>query len=133
MTDCCASSGTTPRKHRCPVCAEESLAVSVTTILQHIKTPWQWHAKEQGYYFCSNPGCSVVYFAEDDSFINLSELRTIVGIKAKTKDAPSHWKHSNQSLLFTRFFQLSLKLHYSAEASITSTYLSLLINFQASS
>lgn len=88
MTDCCASSGTTPRKHRCPVCAEESLAVSVTTILQHIKTPWQWHAKEQGYYFCSNPGCSVVYFAEDNSFINLSELRTIVGIKAKTKDAP---------------------------------------------
>jgi hypothetical protein len=39
--------------------------------------------KQQGYYFCDDPDCEVVYFGEDDSVIKKSELRTIVGIKAR--------------------------------------------------
>jgi len=87
MSDCCSASGTTPKKQRCPVCKQDNLEVSVTTILQHIKTPWLWTVKDQGYYFCANPGCDVVYFAQDNSVINTDELRTTVGIKSQAKDA----------------------------------------------
>ena len=87
MSDCCSSGGTVPKKYNCPACAQENLEVAVSTILQHIKKPWQWLAKDQGYYFCQNPQCAVVYFAQDNTLINTDALRTIVGIKAKTRDA----------------------------------------------
>ena len=87
MSDCCSSTDAAPKKYKCPACAQENLEVPMTTILQHIKSLWQQLFKDQGYYFCSNPECEVVYFAQGNTVINSSELRTIVGIKAKTKDA----------------------------------------------
>ena len=91
MADCCSSTHATsviPRKHRCPVCDKENIEVSVTTIIHHIKEPWRWQGKKQGYYFCEDPECDVVYFAQDDSLINKNELRTVVGIKEKSVNAP---------------------------------------------
>jgi len=87
VSDCCSSSGAIPKKYRCPVCDRENSEVSVTTILHHIKTPWQWLLKDQGHYFCDNPECTVVYFAQDNTVFNTEALRTIVGIKSQAKDA----------------------------------------------
>ena len=42
--------------------------------------------KKQGYYFCEDPECDVVYFGEDASVIEKSALRTIVGIKERSKN-----------------------------------------------
>lgn len=43
-----------------------------------------WNSKNQGYYFCSDPDCSVVYFGRYDSVINSDSLRTIMGIKSQS-------------------------------------------------
>ena len=84
MTNCCSSTNKQvayPNNHRCPVNGKTYKSVSSTTILHHINEPWNWHNKDQGYYFCDDAKCSVVYFGEDDSTITKSSLRTDVGIK----------------------------------------------------
>jgi hypothetical protein len=71
----------------CPVNGKPYLPVTQKTMSHHLKQPWNWQAKEQGYYFCSDPECEVVYFAEDDSVIKTSELRTSVGVKTMQADS----------------------------------------------
>jgi len=86
MTQCCPSSNTSqkhPSHHTCPINGKRYNSVSPTTILHHIKEPWKWSSSEQGYYFCSDPNCEVVYFAQDNLTIAKSSLRTKVGIKEK--------------------------------------------------
>jgi hypothetical protein len=51
MSDCSSSTDATPKKYKCPACAQENLEVPMTTILQHIKSPWQQLFKDQGYFF----------------------------------------------------------------------------------
>jgi hypothetical protein len=88
MSQCCSSSNTSqgyPKHYKCPVNGKQYNSVSSTTILHHIKEPWNWSPSKQGYYFCDDPECDVVYFSQDDSIITKSSLRTKVGIKEKTK------------------------------------------------
>ncbi len=85
MSDCCSKSNNVtpfPSKHICPENKQARRLVSPETIKHHIKKPWMWKPKNQGYYFCSDPNCSVVYFGQDDSVIKSDSLRTIVGIKS---------------------------------------------------
>ena len=90
MSDCCnqeKSPATWPRRHTCPKNGQLYKEVSEKTILHHLKSPWQWLAKQQGYYYCEDPECDVVYFSGDDSVLTHSELRTRVGIKEESEDA----------------------------------------------
>lgn len=90
MSDCCHSACTTemPSKtHVCPINGQEYKPVSLRTILHHISSPWVWVEKQQGYYFCDDPNCDVVYFGEDGSVITKAEIRTTVGIKEGKPDA----------------------------------------------
>lgn len=90
MSDCCSNSCSAhnmQHTHRCPINGREYKSVSEKTILHHIKEPWHWHGNHQNYYFCEDPECDVVYFGQDNSVINKSELRTAVGIKEKSGDA----------------------------------------------
>ena len=86
MSDCCSSTHS-PQKQPCPSDGKMCSQVSKMTILHHIKAPWQWRENDQTYYFCSNPECDVVYFAEDGSVFNSSALRTAVGIKEQLPDS----------------------------------------------
>jgi len=70
-----------PRKLNCPVNGKTCLPVEPKTISHHLKHPWNWQATKQGYYFCSDPECDVVYFSQDGSMIKTPELRTTVGVK----------------------------------------------------
>ncbi len=87
MTQCCTSSDT-PRpyakRYECPVNGKQYASVSPTTIMHHLLAPWAWQPAVQGYYFCDDPDCNVVYFAQDDATITGSSLRTRVGIKEKS-------------------------------------------------
>ena len=65
-----------PRKLNCPANGKPYLPVEPKTISHHLKHTWNQQAIEQGYYFCSDPECDVVYFSEDGSVIETSELRT---------------------------------------------------------
>ncbi len=91
MTDYGSTScryGVPAGKRRCPVNGKEYAAISTTTVKHHIHEPWKWQKKwEQGYYFCSDPECNVVYFGEDDSVIDKSALRTCVGTKERSGQA----------------------------------------------
>jgi len=89
MSDCCPTSPKRPRPSKCE-CPENGniyLEVSSKTILHHLNKPWMHSLGEQKYFFCHDPECEVVYFAEDHSVIKKSQLRTRVGIKEQDDDA----------------------------------------------
>jgi len=90
MADCCAvpkGKASHPRKHCCPRNGREYAEVSTRTIALHIQRPWAWSSQGRRYFFCEDPDCEVAYFADDDSVILKSQLRTRVGLKEQTDDA----------------------------------------------
>lgn len=70
-----------PKKQSCPVNHNNYVLTPLKTILHHIKNSWSAKLKEQGYYFCHDPKCSVVYFGEDGRIIKKSELHTTISVK----------------------------------------------------
>lgn len=92
MSDCCSSTECVvahPKKRRCPCNGAEGTEVPAKTIFHHLKHAWMWKANASPYYFCSDPECDVVYFGGDDSVILRSQLRTLVGVKEASTDAPA--------------------------------------------
>lgn len=89
MSDCCSTrpTGCFPKRHTCPANGKAYALVPSSTIKHHIKAPWSWNEKNQGYYFCSDPDCEVVYFGQDDSVIEKSSLRSEVGTKETSENA----------------------------------------------
>lgn len=77
-----------PDKHVCPVNGRVYAAVDHRTVLHHVKTPWARPILAQGYYFCTDPDCEVVYFGEDDRLLRRDDLRTAVGQKSRAPDRP---------------------------------------------
>ena len=90
MANCCSSSNEHqifPNKHTCPINGKSYSSVTSTTILHQINEPWKWNNKEQGYYFCHDQNCEVVYFGEDDSVIMKDSLRLEIGVKETNPNA----------------------------------------------
>lgn len=90
MSHCCTSSNSSsniPKKYSCPINGNLYSSVPATTIMHHINTPWAWHNKNQGYYFCDDPECEVIYFGQDNSIIQKSQLRTTIGVKENSNDS----------------------------------------------
>lgn len=89
MTHCCAPSGQTahPKKNICPANGLAYAQVSAQTLLHHVKNPWLWQEKPQGYYFCDDPLCDVVYFGEDGAVFTTSDVRTVVSAKNSAPEA----------------------------------------------
>jgi hypothetical protein len=91
MNDCCTNDVTSvnnPKSHTCPVNGKAYSTVKRKTILHHLKQPWNKSLTEQGYYFCSDPTCNVVYFGMDNTIINADSLRTNVWQKSALEDQP---------------------------------------------
>lgn len=90
MSQCCQISQPGPReaRQRCPENGLSYPPVSRQTILQHLAHPWRESLPEQTYYFCEDPDCTVVYFGADGSTLTEKDLRTSVGIKSQSPDAP---------------------------------------------
>lgn len=90
MSDCCTTS---PKpagrltRHTCPRNGIQYRQVSELTIKHHIRNPWTWQPRAQGYFFCTDPECPVVYFGEDNSTIEESEVRSEIGAKTKSEEA----------------------------------------------
>ncbi len=92
---CCSSTevtikeDTSPKRYICPKNGKEYLQVPFSTVLQHLKKPWNQDSlisNEKKHYFCSDPDCEVVYFDENNSIIKKTDLRTLVGIKEPQND-----------------------------------------------
>lgn len=91
MSDCCASetcSTSRPRKRRCPANGVKYHSVAEKTVLHHVKEAWRLSRDGRIFYFCEDPDCDVVYFANDDSVIQKSGVRTDIGTKSRSADAP---------------------------------------------
>ena len=91
MSDCCSKSNKNQQNLKRQPCPQSNKAcgeVPYKTILHHIKEPWNLTLKQQTYYFCDDPSCDVVYFGFDNSTIHKDQLRTKVGIKETSDDAP---------------------------------------------
>ena len=76
-----------PGSHFCPANGNSYVSVKRKTLLHHISQPWLSSLPEQGYYFCTDPDCDVVYFGEDNMVIHTDELRTAIGQKSNDKNA----------------------------------------------
>ena len=90
MNDCCCTSLTAdgyPKTHHCPVNGKPYHRVQRRTILHHLARPWERSVPEQGFYFCTDPDCDVVYFGQDNSVICSDSLRTSVSQKARLEDS----------------------------------------------
>ena len=90
MSDCCSPNtpqSTQSVKHRCPMNGVEYRPVSTRTIAHHLKQPWLWDRGHRSFFYCEDPDCEVIYFADDDSIITSSALRTQVGIKSNSEES----------------------------------------------
>lgn len=90
MADCCSpSDGKTspPARRRCPANGREYAEVPARTVAHHVRQAWRRDDRGRRYFFCDDPACEVVYFADDDSVILQSQLRTAVGAKQTAADA----------------------------------------------
>jgi len=79
MPSCCSSPSekkSKTSKRDCPTCGQQSLSVSLKTMLHHIKQPWTYHFTDEQFYFCPNTGCDVVYFSVTNKIIAQSCIRT---------------------------------------------------------
>lgn len=91
MSDCCASRNHGPsrrNRRRCPNNGVEYREVWVITVMHQVRHAWQRDTRGQKYYYCEDPECEIVYFSDSGSVIRKSEMRTSVGIKSQSADAP---------------------------------------------
>jgi len=89
MSSCCSKDNAAnkfPRRQSCPINQQNYILVSLKTILHNIKAPWKVNLKEQGYYFCNDPECDVVYFGENGQIIKKQELLTTTSVKQNKED-----------------------------------------------
>jgi hypothetical protein len=89
MTDCCSvttSDRTPPKTAVCPRNGRTYAGVERRTVLHHVCQPWARALAHQGYYFCDDANCDVVYFGEDQSLLIRSDLRGDVGQKSHGPD-----------------------------------------------
>lgn len=90
MTHCCSSNhkiDSFPKTSCCPVNGETYQRVNTKTMLHHLLSPWKQHPQNQGFYFCHDPDCEVVYFGENKEWYSISELRTALWQKSEDSEA----------------------------------------------
>ncbi len=89
MTDCCTvttNDKTPPKTAVCPRNGRTYAGVERRTVLHHACQPWARTLTHQGYYFCDDADCDVVYFGEDQSLLIRGDLRGDVGQKSHRPD-----------------------------------------------
>lgn len=97
MDNCCSSgskkssaetfcAAEIPEMAYCPADSRSCRRVDLRTILHHLKRPHANRPTTQGYYFCDNQECDVVYFGQDGSVITRHDIRGEVGQKSRGPD-----------------------------------------------
>lgn len=80
--NCCSSAHEPPRRAPCPGCGEPGEAVTTTTLLHQLATPWQQRIADEPHYFCNQSACPVVYFDNAGQRFDSTALRQAVGQKS---------------------------------------------------
>jgi hypothetical protein len=67
------------KEDTCKVCGQKGHNVKEITVKQFVKKPLNIY---EGFYFCKNPDCNVIYFNnEKDTYLKKEDINTEVGIK----------------------------------------------------
>lgn len=89
MADCCmalpAAAKTQTKGLVCPRCGGSGKPVGQITVEALRKPELRGHGNGTPYVFCENPGCPVVYFAQDGTQFTKDQIRVRVGLK-ETED-----------------------------------------------
>ncbi|MBL4711622.1 MAG: hypothetical protein JKX75_03835 [Gammaproteobacteria bacterium] len=90
MNSCCKQK--TPSKKyppslNCPANGKPYHNVKRKTVLHHLFQPWAFTLPKQGYYFCTDPACDVVYFGQNNFRIAIKDVKTTVWQKTKDTSA----------------------------------------------
>lgn len=70
----------------CPECTEAGALVSQQTMIHQLKLPWKEQGSKEGYFFCANKRCDIVYFADSNLCFKTKDLRQKVGVKSADDD-----------------------------------------------
>lgn len=95
MSNCCSPKDSGKQDNQtakntrlsCPENDQECIEVPFNTVLHHVLYPWRLKLEKQRYYFCTDPGCDVVYFSENGDVLEKESIRTKVGIKETDPNA----------------------------------------------
>jgi hypothetical protein len=90
MDDCCKNTAvpsSQPSRAICPRNGRSYGSVPRATVLHHLAQPWRVAPAFNSYYFCDDPQCTVVYFANDGSVFESSAVRTEIGQKLRGPDS----------------------------------------------
>ncbi len=85
MTTCCSekTASSPPKQAVCPRNGRAYPGVKRRTVLHQLRKPWARDLADQGYYFCDDPDCDVVYFGEDQSMLLRHDIRNHIGQKSR--------------------------------------------------
>lgn len=75
-----------PETAQCPADGRSCRRVELRTVLHQLKRPHVNRPTTQGYYFCDNQECDVVYFGQDGSVITRHDVRSEIGQKSRSSD-----------------------------------------------
>ncbi len=92
MADCCMALSAAAKKQGkglvCQQCGRPGKPVGRITVEALLKPELRGHINGTPYAFCENPGCSVVYFAQDGTRFTKDQIRVRVGLKEKEDPIP---------------------------------------------
>ena len=100
MNDCCAVPGSTEAcgivvdrsnpnlNSRCSTCRTEGRPVERQTILHHVKHEHLDRVNGEGYRYCAEPHCPVVYYGDEGTRFTVDDLREPVAAKIQGDARP---------------------------------------------
>ncbi|VAX00874.1 hypothetical protein MNBD_GAMMA22-939 [hydrothermal vent metagenome] len=77
MSDCCSPKLTTTKHQKlsCPLCHVKCKLVTKKTVLLHLVFPLNLDTPSENFYHCSNSECDTIYFLENGTSYNISQVR----------------------------------------------------------
>ncbi len=99
MSDCCSVSGqptttvlnedrTAATSATCVRCGGVGRSVERKTVLHHVRHELLDRVNGEGYRFCSDSSCSIVYYGDRGTRFTTNDLRELVTVKANGDERP---------------------------------------------
>lgn len=88
-SSCCPPHAPSPDKHACPLTGTNGKVVAAETVLSLVRKEVLVRlSSPEGFYFCPEENCDVVYFNPDGKLIRTPDVRVAVHQKSSDPDVP---------------------------------------------
>jgi hypothetical protein len=82
------ANGSQAKELSCAECGSTGRSVARQTVLHHVRLELLDQVSEEDYRFCSDPGCTTVYYGNRGMCFLVADLREPVTVKANGSDRP---------------------------------------------